>query len=125
MHTGTCEVIFPYDMRHGRVLCTGRNGPSSASGCHFSVALHVDDHTLSQGMHMFTLQRSGIVSIKVSGAKGGNTGQGSGGNGALISADFELLQGTEIKVLVGQPGKQASNSYSGGGGGGTLLHAKG
>lgn len=64
----------------------------------------------------YTITVSGTYFIVARGAQGG-TGlrTGTGGKGALVSGNFELLAGDEIKILVGQMGTNNENRVSGGG----------
>lgn len=63
------------------------------------------------------------IFIEVLGAQGGGStnygGTGSGGKGALMSGDFNVLPGQQLKILVGQQG--TSYYYDGGGGGGSFV----
>ena len=68
---------------------------------------------------------SGTYTIEAWGADGGNgdiaySYDTKGGDGRKLKANFSLAQGSELNILVGQRGEDASNNccHAGGGGGG-------
>lgn len=66
----------------------------------------------SNGIQLWVVPLSGLYRIETWGARGGGGGY-SGGFGARMRGDFNLVGGTILKILVGQTG---GVSYGGGGG---------
>ena len=110
---------------------TGKNGPSQ-SDCNseYSGTSLDGDVTVSSGIQTWTVPSSGTYTIEVWGADGGNGDdnygyESLGGNGRKLKANFSLVQGAVLKILVGQSGVNSSSSSNstnaGGGGGGTFL----
>jgi len=110
---------------------TGKNGPSQ-SDCNseYSGTSLDGEVTVSSGIQTWTVPSSGTYTIEVWGADGGNGDdnygyESLGGNGRKLKANFSLVQGAVLKILVGQRGGYASSSSNstnaGGGGGGTFL----
>ena len=71
---------------------------------------------------------SGTYTIEAWGADGGNgdiaySYDTKGGDGRKLKVNFSLAQGSELNILVGQRGEDASNNccHAGGGGGGTFV----
>ena len=77
--------------------------------------------TATSGIITWTVPETGTYKFTVKGAKGGNSsGYGpAGGSGAIMVGEFLLVQGTKLKMLVGQMGQD--NYYDGGGGGGSFV----
>ena len=104
---------------------TGYSGPSQAeiNSTYGSTNNLYGDVTVTSGIQYWTVPATGSYSIEVHGAEGGQSnnygGSGSGGDGAMMSGDFTLTAGTQLKILVGQQG--TADSYDGGGGGGTFV----
>ena len=83
------------------------------------------------GQHVWTVPLNGTYRIEAYGAAGGSGGYNnnnssvykSGGYGAKMSGDFELIKGEKIRILVGQQGSTEYNYYHrpGGGGGGSFV----
>lgn len=79
-----------------------------------------------QGIQLWTVPRTGIYRITSAGARGGKSHAANleGGFGAQIIADISLTKNDKIAIVVGQEGRDRSNSalltgnYGGGGGGG-------
>ncbi len=71
----------------------------------------------------WTVPATGTYRITTYGAQGGNNSSGhSGGKGAKMSGDFNLIAGEQIKILVGQQGTNVSvTCQAAGGGGGTFV----
>ncbi|MBI4701412.1 MAG: hypothetical protein HY744_09670, partial [Deltaproteobacteria bacterium] len=71
----------------------------------------------------------GSVNIKAAGGSGGENialiGQNLAGKGALIAGDFKIAGGTELQIIVGKRGTDASQGNTangaGGGGGGSFV----
>jgi len=76
--------------------------------------------TVINGIQHWTVPESGIYTIEVLGAAGGDGGHGNGGHGAKMKGQFMLTAGETLQILVGQQGNVAGN-YNGGGGGGTFV----
>ncbi|GAB5389776.1 MAG: hypothetical protein Alpg2KO_27440 [Alphaproteobacteria bacterium] len=77
------------------------------------------------GIQFFTIPETGTYRIEAAGAHGG-LGAQSGGQGVRLSGEFNLTQGTELKILVGQDGVDDTSGSSsgiceGGGGGGSFV----
>jgi len=107
------------------------DGPSQ-SDCNseYSGTSLDGDVTVSSGIQTWTVPSSGTYTIEVWGADGGNGDdnygyESLGGNGRKLKANFSLVQGAVLKILVGQSGVNSSSSSNstnaGGGGGGTFL----
>ena len=83
------------------------------------------------GYQVWTVPQTGSYSITVGGAQGGSINQFGGeakgkfgGKGVIISARFDLIQGEELFIAVGQEGgsHKRNNGYiAAGGGGGTFI----
>ena len=77
----------------------------------------------------WTVPEHMVVRITAYGAQGGNLTEGAwGGLGAKIQGEFELQQGNELEILVGQVGQSDYNNpdtSGSGGGGGTFITKKG
>ena len=75
-------------------------------------------------LSVFTIEDTATYSITVYGAKGGST-YFDGGDGAMMTGEFSLTAGQELKILVGQMGVNGdmgtTGSNGGGGGGGTFV----
>lgn len=85
---------------------------------------------VNSGIQFFEIPKTGIYTISVAGAQGGdgideNGTIGTGGYGAFLKGDFNLTEGETIKIVVGQKGSQGYYSNAdikyGGGGGGTFV----
>jgi len=102
---------------------TGYTGPSQSqvNSTYGSTNTLYSQVTATAGIQYWTVPSTGIYSIEVHGAEGGysNNYGGSGGDGSMMSGDFSLTVGTQLKILVGQEGY--ANTYDGGGGGGTFV----
>ena len=96
---------------------TGTPAPSGWSGTYLDMS--------TQGIMLWTVPATGLYTIQVAGAKGGNANSYAGGNGRVVSATFSLTKNQVIKILVGQPGntiyRSDSPSWGGSGGGGTFV----
>ncbi|EHK02276.1 hypothetical protein HRED_01906, partial [Candidatus Haloredivivus sp. G17] len=98
----------------------GKNGPSSCS--------YTGDNSVvinNQGFQKWTVPESGKYRIKAAGAQGA-AGDPSyrGGYGALVKGSFNLREGEDIVIAVGQKGTAGSpstNDNDGGGGGGSFV----
>jgi hypothetical protein len=80
------------------------------------------------GIQRWTVPQTSTYTIQTVGARGGRDsyyGQ-AGGLGASIRGDFQLTQGQELNLIVGQPGYDNSyNNWGGGGGGGSFAWVNG
>ena len=90
----------------------GRSGPSQEQ-CDIEYEEGVVTVTVDNGIQEWTVPGNGTYSIEAWGAAGGGD---YGGKGVKISADFNLVQGDVILILVGQQGITSSPMSSGGGG---------
>ena len=111
---------------------TGQNGPTLANcTSSYSSATWTSDannFTVTSGIQLWTVPASGTYQIQASGGQGsgGNGGTSSGGAGARVRGDFNLTQGTKVRILVGQAGVHplttvAGDGASGAGGGGSFV----
>lgn len=85
----------------------------------------IDPDFPTGGIQLWTVPLTATYRITAAGAPGGGVGAGPG---AILGGTFNLTQGQQLRILVGQRGDLgmgASNSFnSGGGGGGTFVVAK-
>jgi len=65
------------------------------------------------GIQQWTVTQSGLFRIEAFGAQGGGS---NSGKGAMMSGFFDLIEGAEIDILVGQQGSTIGGCSSGGGG---------
>jgi len=103
----------------------GRNGPT-AIGDHYNDQDHYDYVELKNGRQMFTVPRSGLYKIKVTGASGGDSTENVNihqGYGAVVTCNVFLEEGTLLAIVVGQEGELArgTSNRAGGGGGGSYV----
>lgn len=95
---------------------TGRNGPTLAQ-CQSAYsastfASNTSWFNVVSGIQKWTVPKTGVYRIQAAGAPGGkasdsyagSTSQGLGGNGIIISANFYLVVGDILYILVGQHG---------------------
>ena len=93
-----------------------------------------DQVILNKGIQIWTVPVTGSCVIEASGASGGNGTKADsvspfhwkwkrGGLGAKITGTFQVIQGTQLKILVGQEGGTKADfpSRPGGGGGGSFV----
>ena len=93
-----------------------------------------DQVILNKGIQIWTVPVTGSCVIEASGASGGNGTKADsvspfhwkwkrGGLGAKITGTFQVIQGTQLKILVGQEGGRTTDfrSRPGGGGGGSFV----
>jgi len=73
----------------------------------------------SNGIQIWTVPKDATYRIEARGATGAAADSGSGGRGAKIRLDVNLVEGDKYRILVGQPGRR--NGQHGGGGGGTYV----
>ena len=91
-----------------------------------------DQVILNRGIQIWTVPVTGSYVIEASGASGANGTEidpvslipwRRGGLGAKITGTFQVTQGTQLKILVGQEGGRTTDftSRPGGGGGGSFV----
>ncbi len=99
---------------------TGRTGPSQGQcDVNYSGSSLDGEVSVSNGIQTWTVPYTGTYRIEVMGARGVSPDDGrSGGSGARMRGDFDLQEGQELKILVGQEGLVAYNQDGLGGGGG-------
>ena len=108
----------------------GADGPTSTAG--YQGTSLEDQVILNRGIQIWTVPVTGSYVIEASGASGANGTEDvsvspfpwkRGGLGAKITGTFRVIQGTQLKILVGQEGGTASTFISrpGGGGGGSFV----
>ena len=108
---------------------TGKNGPlQSDCNSEYSGSSLDGIITVSSGIQTWTVPSSGTYTIEVWGTDGGNgdisqSYDSKGGDGRKLKANFSLVQGSVLNILVGQRGGDAGNNccLAGGGGGGTFV----
>jgi len=96
-----------------------RTGPSRLSGVYSGAPDIVKENVqLEDGVQVWSVPRDGKYRITARGAQGGSGSRsGSGGKGAVLTADFELSTGDSLYMLIGLEGRVSRNSLVGGGGG--------
>lgn len=105
----------------GPSLAEARNGLSGPEASQWKN--NTEFFNTSAGIQQWTVPVNGIYRIEALGARGGNNSSGHlGGLGARMSADFTLVEGQILQILVGQRGNDAGYACSGNsGGGGTFV----
>ena len=102
----------------------GSDGPKSI-GSHYKDQDHDGQVTVSSGIQVWTVPRTGEYRIEAIGASGGYSEDSfikTGGRGARMIGNFNLTKDEIIHVLVGQKGEKGNkNSKTAGGGGGTFV----
>jgi hypothetical protein len=103
-----------------------REGPTWAevNASYVGTNLEGQISMATQGIQQWTVPATGTYVIEAVGARGGNGASYTGGNGAYAKGVFNLVQGQDLRILVGQYGTTGTYSGSlrgGGGGGGTFV----
>ena len=102
-------------------------GPTSTSGY---AGTSLDGKvTLNNGIQIWSVPVTGRYIIEASGASGANGTNSNqpewriGGLGAKMEGTFALVNGTKLKILIGQEGRRTADfgDKPGGGGGGTFV----
>jgi len=110
----------------GTCGATGYTGPSQANctSSYLSTALE-GEVTVTSGIQYWTVPADGTYRIEAAGAQGGSmNGTYVGGDGAVMSGEFDLIEGEVLSIVVGQVGIVAGNG-SGGGGGSYVVYSGG
>ena len=100
---------------------SGYQGPTQAqvnsaySGTTLNNAVTIN----TRGVQEWTVPATGIYTIEAWGAAGTNGSSQPAGDGARLTGDFSLTQGTVLKIIVGQ--MPELTSYGSAGGGGTFV----
>lgn len=95
----------------------GQYGPSDVEAATEYAGTNLEgDVSVVDGIQYWTVPSTAFYSIEVYGAQGGD----DGGLGAKMYGEFELVGGTELKILVGQAGS-TNDGQHGSGGGGTFV----
>ncbi|XP_067033280.1 leukocyte tyrosine kinase receptor-like [Acropora muricata] len=107
----------------------GPDGPTSKAG--YQGTSLEDRVILNKGIQIWTVPLTGSYIIEAAGASGGDgldpfvspLHWKRGGLGATITGSLKLVQGTQLKILVGQEGGTTTEfpSWPGGGGGGSFV----
>ena len=107
---------------------SGRNGPGELMYNSTTYPWTSQYVTLSNGIQVWTVPKTGLYTLIAAGAAGGNNSWGGvGGSGIIVSNTVSLTSGSIVYILVGQKGGNgaqvggANNGASGGGGGGTFI----
>jgi hypothetical protein len=125
---GSCQgegvpQLTPFKFTNAGV--TGRFGPNQSQVNSAYSGSNLEGKVIAtSGIQSWTVPYTGTYTIQATGAEGGNGGGGNAepGDGAMVSGDFELQEGSSLKIIVGQTGKLstqngwAGNGCSGGGG---------
>ena len=122
----TSSVTIAADWAGERVFTncgqTGRTGPSQSMCTGEYAGTTLDGEvTVADGIQSWTVPSTGTYVIEVWGARAGHkpdSYNAIGGNGAMMSGEFSLIQGEVIQIIVGQKGDDPSGSNSSGGSGG-------
>jgi alpha-tubulin suppressor-like RCC1 family protein len=103
---------------------SGRSGPTQVDANYTGTALQGAVTVNTQGIQEWTVPYKALYRIEVLGARGGSIqGFFSGGRGARSVGVFDLNVSTQLKILVGQEGVNASAAGAGGGGGSFVTYA--
>ena len=99
----------------------GSSGPISTAG--YTNTTLQGAVILDKGIQIWTVPLTAMFSLTVAGASGGETQYFSGGKGAVVCGMVRLVKGTQLRIMVGQKGKNGPTSAAGsaGGGGGTFV----
>ena len=79
---------------------------------------HLQDYDYTGGVQIFTVPETGTYKFELWGASGGDIDTYTGGNGAYVTGEIDLTQGTNLYLYVGG---QGSNSTVGGYNGGSNI----
>ena len=104
---------------------TGMTGPTQEQIASAYIGTSLEGKVVSNaGIQTWVVPKSGTYRIEAYGAQGGDSNVGSeangneekygGGSGAMMSGEFNLENGNELEILVGQKGSDAV--YASGGG---------
>lgn len=122
--TSSVTVTSDWDGERVFTNCsqTGKTGPSQ-SMCTSEYGGTTLDGEVSvlDGIQSWTVPSTGTYLIEAWGARGGHkpdSYNAIGGNGAMMSGEFELTQGEVLQIIVGQMGNEPSGADSSGGSGG-------
>lgn len=127
VYTGTIATINT-QFEFTNMGKTGRTGPTAITygtipGAGTPYALF-----LSSGIQVITIARSGVYSITIAGARGGNPAGANAGNGRVISrSGISLSAYTQLWCVVGQTGGDntaviTAKDLSAGGGGASWVY---
>ena len=115
-----------YRAKFTNLGATGRLGPISI-GSHYDGKSHEGQVTLSSGIQLWTVPKTGSYRIEAVGASGGyeirTKSRPYRGRGARMIGTFDLNRGDVIKILIGQEGGINPRAISSAGGGGTFVVA--
>lgn len=103
---------------------TGKEGPKQEA-CNSEYGN--DNIKVSAGYQLVTIQKTGVYSLSVSGARGGHHGGGKGGSAARVNRTVSLQASDQLVVVVGQVGwdnPAHGKDWGGGGGGGSFVAKK-
>ena len=95
---------------------TGRTGPDQAAA---DATYGLGVVTVTNGVQSWVAPFSGTYTITAAGGAGGTANGQAGGQGAIISGQFQVQAGQVIRMMVGQ--KAADRNGASGGGGGTFV----
>ncbi len=100
---------------------TDRYGPT-LSQCRSSYSTSWDENPSyfnmsTQGIQRWTVPQTGTYRITAAGGEGGPDPAGLGGDGAVVQAEFDLVAGDILQIVVASRGESHNGSSTGGGGG--------
>ncbi len=125
-HTSAMDDSNESSLTFTNAGVSGYSGPTQAQvdANYTGTALQGAVTVNTQGIQEWTVPYKALYRIEVLGAKGGFVeGFFSGGLGARAVGVFDLNVSTNLKILVGQEGVDASGAGAGGGGGSFVTYA--
>jgi hypothetical protein len=103
----------------------GRFGPTQTQiNSSYSATNLSGTVTSSSGVQLWTVPATGTYKIEAAGAQGGIAISGilpTGGLGARMAGQYNLVAGQILKIVVGQQGQASSDAEGAGGGGGSFV----
>ncbi len=123
---GTDSVHITWDSSGFGSLSVSANNPCGVSAAQTEVIniqaqlFTATGNGYTGSIQTFTAPVTATYTVKAYGAQGGNSAT-LGGYGAFVQGDFNLTQGQQLSILVGQAGANPPDQGSGGGGGGTFV----
>jgi gliding motility-associated-like protein len=104
---------------------SGRVGPTQAqvNTAYSGTSLDGQINVIGDGIQEWIVPQTGTYRIEAAGAQGSTATGTTGGLGAYMSGDFDLVAGDVIRILVGQnaPNTSGRENLSSSGGGGSFV----